>query len=79
VPKRTNDFQALIYGNAGLSFASKTYTRGEEKAHFVFSMLQQGDETSAAAAVRTSDGRSDFALSPRVKTSASPSGTQQSD
>ena len=32
-----------IYGDAGLSFPSKTYTRGEEKAQVVFSMLQQGD------------------------------------
>lgn len=72
-------FDRKIYGDAGLSFASKTYTRGEEKAHFVFSMLQQGDETSAAAAVRTSDGRSDFVLSPRVKSPTPPSGTQQSD
>lgn len=72
-------FDRKIYGDAGLSFASKTYTRGEEKAHFVFSMLQRGDETSAAAAVRTSDGRSDFVLSPRVKSRTPPSGTQQSD
>jgi hypothetical protein len=72
-------FDRKIYGSAGLSFASKAYTRGEEKAHFVFSMLQQGDETSAAAAVRTSDGRSGFVLSPRVKSPTPPSGTQQSD
>jgi hypothetical protein len=72
-------FDRKIYGGAGLSFASKAYTRGEEKAHFVFSMLQQGDETSAAAAVRTSDGRSGFVLSPRVKSPTPPSGTQQSD
>src|SRR5687767_11444221 len=72
-------FDRKISGDAGLSFASKTYTRGEEKAHFVFSMLQQGDETSAAAAVRTSDGRSAFVLSPRVKSPADRSGTEQSD
>jgi hypothetical protein len=72
-------FDRKVYGTAGLSFASKTYTRGEEKAHFVFSMLQHGDETSAAAAVRTSDGRSDFVLSPKVKTPAPTARTQQSD
>lgn len=72
-------FDRKIYGDTGLSFASKTYTRGAEKAHFVFSMLQQGDDTSAAAAVRTSDGRSAFVLSPRVKSPAARSGTEQSD
>lgn len=51
-------FDRKIYGEAGVSFASKTYTREQEKAHFVFSMLQHGGETSAAVAVRTSDARS---------------------
>jgi hypothetical protein len=71
-------FDRKIYGDAGVSFASKTYIRGAEKAHFVFSMLQQGDETSAAAAVRISDGRSGFVLTPRVKSPTLPSETQQS-
>jgi hypothetical protein len=72
-------FDRKIYGNAGVSFASKTYTRGDEKAHFVFSMLQHGDRTSAGAAVRTSDGRTDFVLSPRATAPIPPSGTRQSD
>ncbi len=67
-------FDRKIYGETGLSFASKTYTREGKKAHFVFTMLQHGDETSAAVAVRTSDGRSDFVLSPGGKSSRPPSG-----
>jgi hypothetical protein len=66
--ERSNErFDRKVYGDAGVSFASKTYTRGDEKAHFTFSMLQYGDEQSAAAAVRTSDGRSHFVVTPKTK------------
>ncbi len=41
---------------------------GKEKAHFTLSMLQQGDEQSAGAVVRTSDGKSGFVVTPKMRT-----------
>jgi hypothetical protein len=75
---RSNEkFDRKIYGDAGVSFASKTYTRGDEMAHFTFSMLQHGDEQSAGAAVGTSDGRSAFVVTPKIKSAMPPSGERQ--
>jgi hypothetical protein len=65
-------FDRRIYGGAGVAFASKTYTKGGEKAHFTFSVLQHGDETSVAAAVRTPDGQSGFVISPKITLPPSP-------
>jgi hypothetical protein len=71
--ERSNEkFDRKVYGDAGMSFASKTYTRGDEKAHFTFSMLQHGDEQTAAAAVRASDGRSAVVVTPTTKSSRRP-------
>jgi hypothetical protein len=77
--ERSNEkFDRKIYGDAGLSFASRTYTRGGETACFTFSMLQHGDEQSAAAAVRTSDAKPGFTVTPKMKSPMPPSGQQQS-
>ena len=47
--ERSNEkFDRKVYGDAGVSVASKTYTRGNDKAHFTFSMLQHGDEQPLA-------------------------------
>ena len=60
-------FERRVYGQAGVAFAAKTYTRGNEKAHFTFSMLQQGNETTAGVSVRNSDGNSAFVITPKMK------------
>ena len=66
--ERSNEkFDRKVYGDAGVAFASKTYTRGDEKAHFTYSLLQKGGRLSAAAAVRTSDGRTAFVITPKSK------------
>ncbi len=66
--ERSNEkFDRKVYGDAGVAFASKTYTRGNEKARFTYSLLQKGGRLSAAAAVRTSDGRTDFVITPKSK------------
>jgi hypothetical protein len=67
--ERSNtQFDRRIYQETGVAFAAKIYTRGDKTAHFVYSVLQQGNEISAAASVRTSDGDVDFAVTPRAKT-----------
>lgn len=71
-------FDRKVYGAAGVSFASKTYTRGGEKAHFTFSLLQYGAEASAGAVVRTPDGKSRFAVTNKMKSRVLPAAGRQS-
>jgi hypothetical protein len=55
-------FERRVYGDTGVAFANKTYTRDGQTAHFTLSMVQQGSEASIGASVRLSDGRTGFVV-----------------
>jgi len=58
-------FERRVYGDTGVAFANKTYTRDGQTAHFTLSMVQQGSEASIGASVRMPDGRTGFVVSPK--------------